>query len=499
VGAWQSLPPEPPQPEVTVLGYVQVEGNPALDGKEIISKEAWVEGQRAVETSAPTNLDGVITRVQYRAVLTLPRDAPPRPAKVEAHYQAAEQKITLSPTRVFLAPEKTIDVTATLSLPVSGTPKFTWKSNNNDVAKVTFAANNTDASTPNVVTITGGKREKAGTTKITVEYKSTTGVKAKTELEVNLVRVDFEQTADCTGFDDTKVQIPGTQNYEPFWLTAVLDGTATAPQPGTTAAQARAKITPASAASQVTFEVVDPTKATVSPAAATVSPQTISVLGQTHGETQLRALVNHEEAGILGLAVRRRVQLRVSFHFISDNAGHSQNRVSANNMQAATAHADAMVTAMNAILRPQTGIEYIRANVFFHQIQQNLTDVFSESNDVAVVTPFHDTDPNTNQDIYFVWELEKTETIPVAQPGQTVNRVVAAFVGAGGNNIFAENGADAQDLVHEALHAAVVRPTNPYPNDPAHSNVHREILYPTRNGTGCLIPKRDMDVFHSSF
>jgi hypothetical protein len=55
-----------------------------------------------------------------------------------------------------------------------------------------------------------------------------------------------------------------------------------------------------------------------------------------------------------------------------------------------------MEAGLNAILTPQTGIEYIRANVFFHQIEQDLTDIISESNDVPVVTAFHDTDPNTS-------------------------------------------------------------------------------------------------------
>jgi hypothetical protein len=87
-----------------------------------------------------------------------------------------------------------------------------------------------------MVTITSGKREKAGTTKVTVEYKSSTGVKAKAELEVTLVRVDFEQDGECSGFDDTKVQIAGTQSYEPFWLTAVLNGNWNSPAPGTTPA-----------------------------------------------------------------------------------------------------------------------------------------------------------------------------------------------------------------------------------------------------------------------
>ena len=495
VGAWHGVPPDPPQPEVTVLGYVQVEGNPALDGKEITSRQAWVDGQPAERISSPTNLEGVITRDYYRAVLTLPREAPPRLAKLEAHYQAAKQTITLSPNRVFLAPEQKIDVTATLSLPVTGTPKFTWKSSDTDKVTVAFAANNTDASTPNVVTITSGKREKAGTTKVTVEYKSSTGVKAKAELEVTLVRVDFEQISDCSGFDDTKVNIPGTQNNEPFWLTVVLNGTATAPQPGTTAAEARARITPSSAAAQVTFEVVDPTKATVSPAAATTSPQTISVLGRAHGETQLRALVNNEEAGILGIAVRRRIIINVSLHYMSDNAGHHTNRDPAG--------AAALIAALNAILTKQTGIEYRVEDTFTytnpahnHIVPRDLGPVVNKNTEWADIVAFRDTnrtDPlGFNQDFYFVWDLENGDT-PVTQG----NRVLAA-AGTPGSDALIDDTATAQSMAHEVLHFFGITPRTPYPGQSNHSATTRELLYPLENQAGCLIPKRDIDQVHNA-
>jgi hypothetical protein len=87
-----------------------------------------------------------------------------------------------------------------------------------------------------------------------------------------------------------------------------------------------ARITPSSAANQVTFESTNVNFATVTPAAATTSPQTISVRGVRHTSptnlVSVRALVNNQEAGKLDIAVRRRIIINVSFHFMSDNANH---------------------------------------------------------------------------------------------------------------------------------------------------------------------------------
>jgi hypothetical protein len=72
------------------------------------------------------------------------------------------------------------------------------------------------------------------------------------------------------------------------------------------------------------------------------------------------------------------------------------------------------------------------------------------------------------------------------------------FLGAGGIIYSLRTGAAAQELLHEALHAAVVIPTNPYLNDPAHSNVRREILY-SKEWNRMFDSKRDMDAFHNFF
>ncbi len=56
VGAWHALPPPPePMAEVTVLGQIQLLGNPAFEGKTITRIEAWVDGQPAAVTPNPAN------------------------------------------------------------------------------------------------------------------------------------------------------------------------------------------------------------------------------------------------------------------------------------------------------------------------------------------------------------------------------------------------------------------------------------------------------------
>lgn len=81
VGAWHALPPDPPQPEVTVLGQVQITGNPMFKNKAIVNAEAWVEGERAVLLTTQDEADVW----SFRATYSLAPDAPPE-AKMEATF-----------------------------------------------------------------------------------------------------------------------------------------------------------------------------------------------------------------------------------------------------------------------------------------------------------------------------------------------------------------------------------------------------------------------------
>lgn len=71
IGAWHSFPGNQACPEVITLGHIQIAGNPAFEGKAIVSSEAWVEGVRAVPMANP-DLASSMSILDYRASLSLP-------------------------------------------------------------------------------------------------------------------------------------------------------------------------------------------------------------------------------------------------------------------------------------------------------------------------------------------------------------------------------------------------------------------------------------------
>jgi Glucodextranase, domain B len=73
VGAWHGAPPSPPQPEATILGFIQVAGNPAFENKEIVQIDAWAEGQPATVTPNPivAPISNDVPMVSLMATLSL--------------------------------------------------------------------------------------------------------------------------------------------------------------------------------------------------------------------------------------------------------------------------------------------------------------------------------------------------------------------------------------------------------------------------------------------
>ena len=99
VGAWHALPPPAPQPEVTVLGHIQVEGNPIFEDRVINKTEAWVEGARAVPlftlSSQSSNAQsGVVpSKLDYRATFPLPPNRLGIPARMESTTQTVQTSV----------------------------------------------------------------------------------------------------------------------------------------------------------------------------------------------------------------------------------------------------------------------------------------------------------------------------------------------------------------------------------------------------------------------
>ncbi|MFN0140548.1 MAG: hypothetical protein ACKVQW_10755 [Pyrinomonadaceae bacterium] len=490
VGAWHALPPPEPDPEVTVLGHVQIKDNPTFEGRDLINNEAWVEGTRAILISgSPISSD--LIRLNYRASFSLPRNSAPRSVKMEALTQTQAPTISVSPQTVFVGVDKTVEVTATLTSAASGIPSFKWKSDSDSTATVQFASGHTEQSSPNRVVITG---KKAGVTKIKVEYKSSSGGKVSAEVQVNVVKVEFTGVPTggvCYGFDNTKV--PQNPPHEPLWLTVVMNGTFEQPIAGTTN-QVNAVVTPAAAANRIQFNVTDQNIATINPQNATNSPQTVTVTSVARGEAFVIVTMDGVELARLGVVVRRKYQIPVTFHFVSDSNSRGQRNHSTNRAttqaQADTVAAN-FVREMNAILTPQTGIEYVLRNpggAVLDQHPDDLGRIVSYADFPAIRTL---TNPQREgQEYYFVWEIERDEQIPTADQNGVVTRINATNQGA---DTFVDDSANFNDIAHEAAHSIFISPTNPYPGEPAHSNVLRELLFPTGNGRGCLIPKRDAD------
>lgn len=78
VGAWHALPPPKPKPVVTVLGQIQIAGNPALEGKTITRLEAWVDGVPGTASPDPAHqpLDDSVSFVNLKFTLVMPDDNP---------------------------------------------------------------------------------------------------------------------------------------------------------------------------------------------------------------------------------------------------------------------------------------------------------------------------------------------------------------------------------------------------------------------------------------
>ena len=93
IGAWHAFPPDPPQEEVNVTGFIQVESNPAFEDKVIESDESWVEGTRAVRTTAARPSLALAPRLAYRATLSLPANTR-KLSLVAAVLQVAAPTIT---------------------------------------------------------------------------------------------------------------------------------------------------------------------------------------------------------------------------------------------------------------------------------------------------------------------------------------------------------------------------------------------------------------------
>jgi hypothetical protein len=471
VGAWHGTPPDPPKPQVTVLGQIQLDGNPAFQNKVVTRLDAWVDGVRAVLSPGVSSSPPV---VQAMATLTL-AEGDVHSSAVQAKAQTAQ--ITVAPTEVFVGVNGEKEVTATVAPPTPGT--FTWQSDSTNTATVT-----PDSANPSVAKIKGVKK---GKTKVTVTFVDPNNPKAKlkAEVKVNVGAVTYKKVADCAGFDDTQKDASG--NPIP-WLVVPTGGNNTA----------KADIEPDAAATHVTFSSLAPGTATVAPAQAAADNQVLTVTGVAKGTTDIEAKFDNTSSDKLKVAVKDKKTVRVSFHFVADTktSGNGiDHKTSRRGTQAEEdAFADAMIARMNAIWTPQANVVFEKKLVRDVQVPTNLGDKVETtgtglSAEFTAVTALGDAGADWN--IFLVWSLSVT--------GVNATEVDGATVTGGRDTLYEDDGGTdvGESLAHEAGHKFGIRgrsATGFQQGDYNEAERINELMYYATDVRGCFVRKGQADI-----
>ena len=196
--------------------------------------------------------------------------------------------------------------------------------------------------------------------------------------------IEFKEIGANNGFDDTTV---------PEWLIVPVNN-------ALNTKTAIAEIDPAIVAPEVSFEVLDTSKATVSPVNASTGYETVTLTGQASGDTALKAKVETTDCKTLNLAVKDKRTVRVAIHFMQDIAGHSTSR---NN-------ADAIIDELNICYTPQANVVFTKHSSDSPVVPTDLGSVV----ELYASNPANEWDDviNAAQDataeinLYFVWEFE---------------------------------------------------------------------------------------------
>ena len=329
----------------------------------------------------------------------------------------------------------------------------------------------TDTTHPSKGTIAGVKE---GKTKVKVEYVDGTNpkLKAKAEVKVNVGRVIYEKTRDCEGFDDTTKDASGKPIY---WLVV---------KEGFTNNVVQARIEPKEAVSKVTFNNTNAGVATVTPTTATNQKEILTVTGVANGTTDIQSKVDTEPAEKLNVVVKKKKTVRVTFNYVSDNAGHHTTR--------SIGAGAAFIARLNAIWGPQANVEFVLNQERNITIAQNLSSVVEFVRCSQTVTTncgmrspkvlpiITQADSTADRNVYFVWENEGSPRIA----GEETD----AFAATPGTDLLIEDslGGDfGQIIAHEEGHNFGL-------NHHTKAEEIRYLMYRTTAG-GCFIPKSEAD------
>ncbi len=240
---------------------------------------------------------------------------------------------------------------------------------------------------------------------------------------------------------------------------------------------------PDAAATKVTFTSTNTGTATVSPATAAADKQVLTVTGVARGTTDIQAKFDGTNAEKLNVSVKKKTTLRVTFNYVSDNAGHGTIR--------GHAEANNLLARLNEIYGPQTNMEFVLNQVRDVQVSQNLGDKVDKigctpgvtaceflSPEIVAITSLADSTADRN--IFFIREIERkppTPSIDVAAIGENPGSIMLVEDRLGGDF--------GQVVSHEMGHNFGL---GHYTN----MNEMHYLMYYTTSG-GCFIPKSEAD------
>lgn len=423
IGAWHATPPEDPLPEATVLSFIQIEGNPAFEGKDVEVTEASVLGVRAVPYSEETNTEGVLSKILLRGVVSFPRNSPVQTSKVLAYTDTAKPEIQFDDGAfdyknkdLFLAEDKEISLS--------------WKVIGGDGSKYTITCGQPDRKrvivtvcNDTTITVKGvvGKFDDAGDTNFKVKAKGTKNGANDATINVNLVKVRYKENKVSSGFDNLvrgkiqdktklKFETTGTltgafigdtfkddpnnqinETMEP-WLTVVKDYQSD-PQLPISTQKAKFEIRPDKAKEVLKFVSQDMTKADVDSfdkSAKTLTVKGIATTGTATSadETKITAKLDQNaykagsfEFGNLQVVVRKNVKVKAAFYFLRDPAAKVNALLDPSDI-------DSYVEDINNIITPQTGIQYTKFRVYHWDTSKNFNTPTSTTNPAILVKNF---------------------------------------------------------------------------------------------------------------
>lgn len=164
--------------------------------------------------------------------------------------------------------------------------------------------------------------------------------------------------------------------------------------------------------------------------------QILRIRGNAPGRTFIEVRQGKQLIKLLEVSVKSPITLKLSFHFVSDNANHSTKRT--------PEELKDLISILNQIVTPQTNIIFQKKNHFLLKFNRDLGDAVNYNMDYQAGRPMkgHEFDLVTSKrdssahiNIFFVWE---NEFIDKTQQGKLIKSGALGY-SAGGRDILIED------------------------------------------------------------